>query len=68
MTNTRRRFTSEERQTHASLQQQIIRVDAELLRLREEEANVDEISAKRDIDRQIFAKTYVPWMAMVYAR
>ncbi|KAL5390012.1 hypothetical protein DPSP01_002069 [Paraphaeosphaeria sporulosa] len=53
---TRGRFTREQRQTYASLQQQIAQVDAELLILKEQEENVDEITIKRELEEQIQGK------------
>ncbi|KAL5391277.1 hypothetical protein PMIN02_006631 [Paraphaeosphaeria minitans] len=53
---TRGRFTRDQHRTYASLQQQIAEVDTELLLLKEQEGNVDEITAKREIEEQIWEK------------
>ncbi|KAJ4359640.1 uncharacterized protein N0V89_000195 [Didymosphaeria variabile] len=55
-TETRRRFTREERQTYASLERQIAQINKELQRLKEQEEYADELTTKRELERQIWGK------------
>ncbi|KAL1594574.1 hypothetical protein SLS60_010335 [Paraconiothyrium brasiliense] len=55
-TEARRRFTREERQTYNSIERKTAQINVELRLLKEQEENADELTAKREIERQIWEK------------